>query len=52
MYPSLVLTMDTCLPGARDTVIKSVHNKKDLIRVFSTSNNSDSVDMIGEENCF
>ncbi len=50
VYPSLVLTMDTCLPSARDAVMKSVHNKKELIRLFSTSNNSNSVDMIGEEN--
>ncbi len=49
VYTSLVLTMDTCLPSARDAVMKSVHNKKDLIRVFSTSNSC--VDMIGDENC-
>ncbi len=50
VYTSLVLTMDTCLPSARDAVMKSLHNKKDLIRVFTTSNSSDSVDVIGEEN--
>ncbi len=50
VYPSLVLTMDTFLPSVRDTVMKSVCNRKELIRVFTTSNSSDSVDMIGEEN--
>ncbi len=50
MYTSLVLTMDTCLLSARKAVMKSVYNKKDLIRVFSVSNCSDSVDVIGEEN--
>ncbi len=30
--------------------MKSVLNKKEMIRVFSTLNSSDSVDMIGEEN--
>ncbi len=31
VYSSLVLTMDICLPSARDAVMKSVYNKKELI---------------------
>jgi hypothetical protein len=45
----LSLTLETRLP-ARDSIMKSAHNKKELIKVFCAENDSQNVQMVGEEN--
>jgi hypothetical protein len=47
--PTLNLTLEMSLP-TRNSIMKSAHNKKELIKVFCTGNDSQNVAMVGEEN--
>ena len=47
--PTLSLTLDMCLPG-RDIIMKSDNNKRELIKVICSANESRNVAMMNEEN--
>ncbi len=48
-YPTLKLTLETNVP-TRDAIMNNVFNKKALIELFCTANDSQSVMMVGESN--
>lgn len=49
VYPKLNLSLETSLP-ARDLIMKCESNKKELINVFCSTNDSPQIQMIGETN--
>ncbi len=49
--PTVNLTLETTLP-ARDTIMKSSHNKRSLIKVFCTEKTSEKLTMVGEDSVY
>lgn len=50
IQPTLNFTQDMKLP-TRESIMKSAHNKGQLIKIFCNENSAENVFMVGEENC-
>lgn len=50
VYPKFNLTLEKNLP-ARDSIMRSVHNKSELIKVFCVGYASQNAQILGDYNC-